>query len=368
MSTVGLILARPKKPPYNEALRMSRSWPYTFVLTGLLLLATCTQPQATPTPASVPALSPTLTPTLTPTATPSATSVLDSDGDGWPDAQEQRVGTNSYRVDTDGDGYWDPQDPNPLDSDIPLSQATPTPTATPTLTPTPTPTAIPNPTVAPIVASTPIPVPSPTPTPKPFRLPTPMPLVTISGSVRDLFTNKVLVSSAVISIGGYIAQVDTSGGYEIELPVGTYRLSALDTVDQYFAYVDETFPVVGDQSKNLRLIPKTFDMEHFNAIARVTGGRIGIVPATSRWTSAPRFYIDTNTIWNFDRTPTKEEIDLVVDVIRNDLPALTNGLISDPEIQVGTDPPVPYTTSNRQSDHVAEGWVIVRFDATMIPS
>ncbi len=349
---------------------MSRSWPYTFVLTGLLLLATCTQPQATPTPASVPALSPTLTPTLTPTATPSATSVLDSDGDGWPDAQEQRVGTNSYRVDTDGDGYWDPQDPNPLDSDIPLSQATPTPTATPTLTPTPTPTptAIPNPTVAPIVASTPIPVPSPTPTPKPFRLPTPMPLVTISGSVRDLFTNKVLVSSAVISIGGYIAQVDTSGGYEIELPVGTYRLSALDTVDQYFAYVDETFPVVGDQSKNLRLIPKTFDMEHFNAIARVTGGRIGIVPATSRWTSAPRFYIDTNTIWNFDRTPTKEEIDLVVDVIRNDLPALTNGLISDPEIQVGTDPPVPYTTSNRQSDHVAEGWVTVRFDATMIPS
>ncbi len=62
----------------------------------------------------------------------------DSDGDGWTDAQEQSAGTDPYRVDTDGDGYWDPQDPNPLDSNIPAAGSTPTATATVTPTATPT--------------------------------------------------------------------------------------------------------------------------------------------------------------------------------------------------------------------------------------
>ena len=44
---------------------------------------------------------------------------LDSDGDGWTDAQERSAGTDPDSIDTDGDGYWDPQDPNPLDSGIP---------------------------------------------------------------------------------------------------------------------------------------------------------------------------------------------------------------------------------------------------------
>jgi len=38
----------------------------------------------------------------------------DSDGDGWPDEQELRAGTNPNSVDTDEDGIWDPKDPNPL--------------------------------------------------------------------------------------------------------------------------------------------------------------------------------------------------------------------------------------------------------------
>jgi hypothetical protein len=40
--------------------------------------------------------------------------LLDSDGDGWSDGQEQQAGTDPYNVDTDGDGVWDPKDPNPL--------------------------------------------------------------------------------------------------------------------------------------------------------------------------------------------------------------------------------------------------------------
>ncbi len=63
---------------------------------------------------------------------------LDSDGDGWTDAQEQNAGTNPSEVDTDGDGYWDPQDPNPLDRSIPVVPV-PTPPPTPTPTPAPTP-------------------------------------------------------------------------------------------------------------------------------------------------------------------------------------------------------------------------------------
>ena len=44
---------------------------------------------------------------------------LDSDGDGWSDAQETRAATNPNNVDTDNDGYWDPYDPNPLNAEIP---------------------------------------------------------------------------------------------------------------------------------------------------------------------------------------------------------------------------------------------------------
>ncbi len=39
---------------------------------------------------------------------------IDSDGDGWSDEQEQRVGTDPYIKDTDNDGIIDSQDLNPL--------------------------------------------------------------------------------------------------------------------------------------------------------------------------------------------------------------------------------------------------------------
>jgi hypothetical protein len=65
---------------------------------------------------------------------------LDSDGDGWTDSREQSAGTDPASVDTDGDGYWDPQDPNPLDPNIPVAMTTPATTSmtTPVLSPTPT--------------------------------------------------------------------------------------------------------------------------------------------------------------------------------------------------------------------------------------
>ena len=69
----------------------------------------------------------------TPTPTPTATT-KDSDGDGWTDNQERRAGTDPYKKDSDNDGYWDPQDPNPIDSTIPVSMPTVTP-----MHPTPTP-------------------------------------------------------------------------------------------------------------------------------------------------------------------------------------------------------------------------------------
>ena len=73
---------------------------------------------------------------------------LDSDGDGWSDAQEKIVGTDPNKVDTDSDGYWDPHDPNPLDPNIPVvrgtAEATVSPTVAPTPTPTPTPTSSPS--------------------------------------------------------------------------------------------------------------------------------------------------------------------------------------------------------------------------------
>lgn len=72
---------------------------------------------------------------------------IDSDGDGWTDSQEKKAGTSIDKKDTDGDGYWDPQDPNPLDPNIP--QATPEPPSTPEPSPTPAPTPTPEPSPAP---------------------------------------------------------------------------------------------------------------------------------------------------------------------------------------------------------------------------
>jgi len=43
---------------------------------------------------------------------------LDSDGDGWSDAEESLVGSDPQKVDTDGDGMLDLEDPAPLTSDM----------------------------------------------------------------------------------------------------------------------------------------------------------------------------------------------------------------------------------------------------------
>lgn len=64
-------------------------------------------------------------------------STVDSDGDGWTNAQEKIAGTDPNSVDTDGDGYWDPHDPNPLDPNIPVDKGLPKPTSEPTIAPTP---------------------------------------------------------------------------------------------------------------------------------------------------------------------------------------------------------------------------------------
>ncbi len=66
-------------------------------------------------------------------------SQLDSDGDGWTNAQEKIAGTDPDNVDTDDDGYWDPHDSNPLDPDISASDLLPEPATSPAITPTPTP-------------------------------------------------------------------------------------------------------------------------------------------------------------------------------------------------------------------------------------
>ncbi len=65
-------------------------------------------------------------------------SQLDSDGDGWTNAQEKAAGTDPNNVDTDNDGYWDPHDPNPLDPNISADDLIPEPAISPAITPAPT--------------------------------------------------------------------------------------------------------------------------------------------------------------------------------------------------------------------------------------
>ena len=81
---------------------------------------------------------------------------VDTDGDGWNDAQEEIAGTDPGMVDTDGDGYWDPHDANPLDPAIKGSEPSDTVIAPPApiaLDPNPTePTASDNITATTIIS------------------------------------------------------------------------------------------------------------------------------------------------------------------------------------------------------------------------
>ncbi|MGC4042328.1 MAG: hypothetical protein QM758_00810 [Armatimonas sp.] len=47
---------------------------------------------------------------------------VDTDGDGWTDVAEKRLGTDPQRADTDGDGLKDSEDANPLAAPRPLSE------------------------------------------------------------------------------------------------------------------------------------------------------------------------------------------------------------------------------------------------------
>jgi hypothetical protein len=78
---------------------------------------------------------------------------LDSDGDGWSDAQEKIAGTDPNKVDTDSDGYWDPHDPNPLDPAIPITRGIADAAASPAVTPTPPAPPTPTPTLSPVAES-----------------------------------------------------------------------------------------------------------------------------------------------------------------------------------------------------------------------
>ncbi len=121
----------------------------------------------------------------------SAAAVVDSDGDGLTDAEEDRnlnmvvdAGeTNPLLADTDGDGVNDgveiSQGSNPLDPNDPAS-STPVPTATRTSTPVPTATRTSTPVPTATRTSTPVPTATRTSTPVPTatRTSTPVPTAT----------------------------------------------------------------------------------------------------------------------------------------------------------------------------------------------
>jgi pSer/pThr/pTyr-binding forkhead associated (FHA) protein len=163
-----------------------------------------------------PTVTPTVTGTVTPTITGTIAAGLDSDGDGLPDTEEARLGTDPHSADTDrdgltdydearrgtspiladtdgdtwldgqeafgcsdprnpdtdGDGVRDNIDPDPCRLPTPtaaLPTDTPLPTWTPLPTLTPVPTSIPLPTNTPPPTSTPLP---------PTAVPTPTPIIT----------------------------------------------------------------------------------------------------------------------------------------------------------------------------------------------
>ena len=111
----------------------------------------------TPTPTPSPTVSPTPTPTPSPTyrRAPGGGVTVDSDGDGYCDSYEIRMGTDPY-------DRWD------------YPGASPTPmtvTPSPSPSPSPTPTPSPSPTPTPTLPGTPTPTPTPTLTPSPSPTP-----------------------------------------------------------------------------------------------------------------------------------------------------------------------------------------------------
>ena len=113
-------------------------------------------------------------------------STVDSDGDGWTNAQEKIAGTDPNSVDTDDDGYWDPHDPNPLDPNIPVDKGLPKPTSEPT--------AVPTPEAAP--STTPAVPPTSTPTPAVSTETAAEELRKVQAAVKAMMTNNNLTRLA----------------------------------------------------------------------------------------------------------------------------------------------------------------------------
>ena len=179
----------------------------------------------------------------------------------------------------------------------------------------------------------------------------------ISGSVNDILNGNSVQGADVILghrdngnfVADYTVRTDLQGNYVHQrIPTGRNWLVKIVHAN-YNTHLAGSIQTTKDETGvDLELINKNdFDLmddnNFFNEVARRAGRDINgnvLVGQTQKWLQVPQVYINTSPALGSGVQPTQQEINLVENIFRNELPRFNNGFTtSNITITKGTSPP-----------------------------
>lgn len=182
--------------------------------------------------------------------------------------------------------------------------------------------------------------------------------VYLKGNIKDIFSNVIIPTATVDVLDAYGNVVSsnevTNGSYRaaIDRSDAKYRLRFSDNTNNnvFYAHTSSLINADRDKTEDITLVPGDFNMPFFDEVC--VRGQTGT--GTQRWVKQPKFYVNVGPAYGSGIQPTQEQINVVLNIIKNELPRFTDGFIINPVIEQGTNPP-PYKT---------EGYIFVDWDDT----
>lgn len=135
--------------------------------------------------------------------------------------------------------------------------------------------------------------------------------VTLKGNLKDILTDRN-VEGAVVRLGGSEARTSRWGDYELSAPVGTHRLTV--TSPDHYKRTIAAFALTGDETYNDFLIPRSFEIEAYDEVARSR-----LRPYTDKWENPPTIVINNGPHGYVNYVATSADRATIKDTIRNDI-------------------------------------------------
>src|SRR3989344_3255477 len=167
----------------------------------------------------------------------------------------------------------------------------------------------------------------------------------ISGRVNDILNGNSVQGADVILghrdngnfVADYTVRTDSQGNYVHQrIPTGRNWLVKIVHAN-YNTHLAGSIQTTKDETNvDLELIPTNFNMNFFDEVVRYPGHG----GQTQRWVSVPQVYINTSPALGSNIQPTQAQIDMAVDIFRNEIPKINNGFTTNNvQITIGTNPP-----------------------------